>query len=56
VIVNAANTGGSLQNQRNLCLNNAWYPTVQVRQRLDFLLHLPQFVRVERTVSQELNP
>jgi len=56
VLINAGQTGGSLQNNRNLCLNNAYYPTIQFQQRLDFLLHLPEFVRKIRTVSQELNP
>lgn len=56
IIVNATQTGGSVQNNRNLCQFNALYPTLQVRQRPDFVLNLPEFVRIEKSVSQEVAP
>ena len=56
IIVNAAQTGGTLQNNRNLCRFNAVAPSLQITQRLDFLFNLPEFVRSEQTISQEVSP
>ena len=56
VIINAGNNGGTLQNNRNLCLNDAWFPTIQITQRPDFLLNMPEFIRDEKIVSHELTP
>ncbi|HWY79751.1 MAG TPA: hypothetical protein VNW29_05345 [Candidatus Sulfotelmatobacter sp.] len=56
IIVNAAHTGGSLVNSRNLCQFNALYPALQIIQRPDFLLHLPDFTRILETTSQEVAP
>ncbi len=56
LIVNAGRTGGSLQNNRDLCGNNATAPTIQLTQRLDYVLNLPDFVRLQRTTLEEVAP
>jgi len=56
VVINAQGTGGTLQNNRNLCAGNALYPSFSLTPRLDFLLNAPQFVQEEQTISQELAP
>lgn len=56
LIVNAARTGGSLQNARNLCASNATTPTLQMTQRLDFVLNLPNFVRLQENTLEEGAP
>ncbi len=56
VIVNAGRTGGSLQNNRDLCANNNTNPTIQMTQRLDFVLNLPEFMRIQSTLFEEVAP
>ncbi len=56
IIANAGQTGGTLVNNRNLCQFNAIDPTLQITKRLDFLFNLPEFVRVQQTISQEVAP
>ena len=56
VIVNAAKSGGSLQNSRDLCGANPNTPTLQLTQRLDFVLNLPEFLKIQSITSNEVSP
>lgn len=56
LIINAARTGGSLQNNRDLCGTNLSVPTLQVTQRLDYILNIPEFLRYQRIISNEVAP
>lgn len=56
VIVNAALNGGSLQNNRDLCNANATSPTLQITQRLDYVLNIPEFVKDQVITSEETAP
>ena len=56
VIANALGTGGTIQNDRDLCGNDPVDPTLSVTQRLDFILNAPQFLKRQQTVSQEVAP
>jgi hypothetical protein len=56
LIVNAGRTGGGLQNNRNLCVGNVNNPALQMTQRLDFALNLPEFVRIQSVISNEISP
>lgn len=56
VITNAALNGGSFQNQRDLCGNDALYPTIYFYQRPDFFLNLPDFLRTQTTATWEAAP
>ena len=56
LIVNAGRTGGSLQNNRDLCGSNATSPTLALTQRLDFILNLPDFAKEQSVTSQEVAP
>lgn len=56
VYVNAAENGGGITDSRNLCRFNALYPMLQITQRLDLLLHIPEFVRNQQVISQEVAP
>ncbi len=56
VIVNAARTGSQLQNKRDLCADNGTYPTLSIKQRLDFILNFPELIKIQNTVSQEVAP
>lgn len=56
IIVNAARTGSQLQNKRDLCADNGTYPTLSITQRLDFILNLPEMMKIQNTISQEVAP
>lgn len=56
VIVNAAGTGGSFQNRRDVLEEDVWHPTVAFSPRLDFLFNLPDFVRLSSQTSFETAP
>jgi hypothetical protein len=56
VVVNALGNGGSLQNNRDLCADDANYPTISFMQRLDLIMNAPLFIKQQQTVSQEIAP
>ncbi len=56
VVVNALGSGGTFQNTRDLCGNDAADPTISVAQRLDMILNAPQFIKQQLTISQEVAP
>ncbi len=56
LIVNAAQSGGKLQNNRDLCGNNLDNPSLQIVQRLDFVVNLPELVRIQSITSNEVAP
>lgn len=56
IITNAAGTGGSVINQRNLCGSNGTAPAYTVAPRLDFILNAPSFIRHQTTISKEVAP
>lgn len=56
LIVNAARGGGSLQNKRDLCGTNLTTPSIQFTQRLDYILNIPEFMRMQRVTSSEVAP
>lgn len=56
LIVNAGRTGSKLQNNRDLCGSDGTYPTMSITQRLDYVLNLPEFMRVQSVTSQEVTP
>ena len=56
VIVNAALGGGSFQNQRDLCGNDAFCPVFSITMRPDFVLNLPFFIRKTNYTWQEVAP
>lgn len=56
IVTNASGSGGSFQNNRDLCGNDANYPTIYFYPRPDFFLNLPDFMRVQNTLSWEDAP
>jgi hypothetical protein len=56
LIINAAQSGGSLKNERDLCGENLTSPTLQVTQRLDYILNVPEFLRYQHIISNEVAP
>jgi hypothetical protein len=56
IITNAGRTGGSFQNNRDLCTNDATYPTVSFTQRLDLLLNTPTFLEQQESLTTEVAP
>ncbi|HSX08651.1 MAG TPA: hypothetical protein VLF93_00680 [Candidatus Saccharimonadales bacterium] len=56
VVVNALGTGGTLQNSRDLCGSDPSDPTITFIQRLDFLLHAPEFLGQQKVLTRETNP
>lgn len=56
LIVNAAQSGGTFQNDRDMCGNNLTNPTLQITQRLDFVVNMPEFMRIQSVVSNEVAP
>ena len=56
VIVNAGQGGGSFSNTRDLCTGNTDYPSLTLRERPDFILNAPDFLRVPSYIWQEVAP
>src|SRR3989344_2883932 len=56
LITNASLTGGSLQNQRDVCGEGEHYPVFYIKERPDFILNSPQLIRSAQTVWQEVAP
>lgn len=56
MVVNALGTGGTFQNNRDLCGSDTADPTVSFIQRLDMILNAPQFIEAQQTISQEVAP
>jgi hypothetical protein len=56
IVTNAARGGGSLQNKRDFCTNNTFYPTFTVTQRPDLLLNLPGLVLKQQSTTTEVAP
>lgn len=56
IIVNAKRDGGSLQNNRDLCENNINTPALRITQRLDYILNLPEFLKIQSTLFKEVSP
>ncbi len=56
VIVNAALGTGTFQNNRTLCTGNAQCPVFSVKERLDFVLNAPEFIKHPNYTYQELAP
>ncbi len=56
IVVNAALTGGSFQNNRNLCSANLTAPAIAFFQRPDFILNAPAFIKTSSHVWQEVLP
>lgn len=56
VITNAGAIGGSFQNNRDLCAQDPFYPTVQFQERADFILNTPNFLKVPNFTYQEIAP
>ncbi|MEX2013726.1 MAG: hypothetical protein WD896_00005, partial [Parcubacteria group bacterium] len=53
VVVNAALGGGTFQNNRNLCAGNASCPAFAVKERADFVLNAPEFIKHPSYIWQE---
>ena len=49
VVVNAAHSGGTFDNQRNLCGDNAYYPSVTLKARPDFLFNARSLLSQQST-------
>lgn len=56
VVVNAGFSGGTFQNNRNLCEGNAQCPAFAVKERLDFVLNAPEFIKHPSYIWQESAP
>ncbi|MDO8621114.1 MAG: hypothetical protein Q7R31_02430, partial [Candidatus Levybacteria bacterium] len=56
VVVNAGQNGGTFQNQRDLCANDAFTPAVQFIERPDFIINSPQLIRFTRPIQKEVAP
>lgn len=56
IIVNASLSGGSFQNQRDLCGGNISYPAFYISERADFILNTPEFVKQPNYTYQEIAP
>lgn len=56
LIVNAGNTGGRLDNERDLCADNRTYPSLTVKSRPDFILNIPGFITHQQNIVNEETP
>lgn len=55
-IVNAAKSGGTFQNKRDLCGDNRKYPSLTVKTRPDFILNTPGILTTQQVISHEEAP
>ncbi len=56
IVVNAGQKGGSFINERTLCTNNTAYPVFTIRERPDFILNVPDLIRSQNVIYQEVAP
>lgn len=58
VVANADLTGGdSIQiTNRDLCKNDLSYPVLYITERPDFLLNMPEFLKMQNSIYQEIAP
>ena len=56
IIVNASLTGGSFYNQRDLCSGNSNCPVFYIKERPDFSLNAPRFIKNAPRVYKEVAP
>lgn len=56
VVVNAALSGGSFVNERDLCAGDNQCPVFSIQERPDFVLNAPNFLETVRRVWQEVAP
>jgi hypothetical protein len=56
IIANAARDGGNLINNRDLCAANNTTPALRITHRLDFIVNLPEFIRLQQTQFDEVAP
>lgn len=56
IVVNAGQNGGTFQNNRDLCTNNLSYPTFTIKERPDFILNAPDFIKTQSLLWQEVAP
>ncbi len=56
VLVNAGETGGSFQNQRDLCIKDTDCPVTTITQRIDLLLNAPAILKHKNNFFQEVAP
>lgn len=56
IITNGGGTGGSIQNERDLCDNDRIAPSFSVIFRPDFLLNVPEFIKFKSDVWREIAP
>ncbi len=53
IVMNAARGGGTFTNNRDLCSDNAQYPSVTIKSRPDFLFNAPNIISQQNTYSIE---
>ena len=56
LVVNARRGGGTFQNNRDLCGNNAFVPSFTIRERLDMILNTPEVLKTQNFLYQEVAP
>ncbi|HYM65435.1 MAG TPA: hypothetical protein VES68_03050 [Candidatus Sulfotelmatobacter sp.] len=56
IVVNASLTGGSFNNQRDLCAGDLQCPAFMIKERPDFILYAPDFFKTTRRVWREVAP
>lgn len=56
IVVNAGQSGGSIQNQRDLCDDDRSAPVFSIIARPDFLLNVPEFIKYRSDVWREVAP
>ncbi len=56
LVVNAGLSGGSFINRRDLCAFNITYPSLSVKERLDFVLNAPELLKTNTYIYREVAP
>ena len=56
IVVNAALNGGSFENERNLCSQDAECPAFSITERPDFVLNSPLLIMNSRRIYREVAP
>jgi hypothetical protein len=56
LVANASLTNGGFFNKRDLCALNITYPSISVKERLDFVLNAPELLKTQSSIYREINP
>jgi hypothetical protein len=56
LVTNAGLSSGGFENRRDLCAYNITYPSLTLKERLDFMLNAPELLKTQNSIYREIAP